>query len=1029
MLPRPVLLLLWSWLSLFKIGADASLLRGLQKEDRVTKTLGNFRLVDENGSDVEAATNTDQCGLDVAIDGTIAIVGCPGTDGGVGSVQVYDFENGDWTLSTTIRPTMVNLLGLFGANVALRNSVIVVGSYTNSVPELGAGGAFVYEKVSGVWTQTASLSLDEPALGDQFGRDVAISDDGRTIAIGASLADVPEVPDSGIVAVYQKVGSSWIKQGTLAPKNPEAFSGFGSSLGIHGQTIVVGAFGRTVGEHTAQGEVLVFDEVTEGNFTQTAVLRANDGDPSDTFGNAVDIHQDRIVVGAVNDDNDATTDAGSVYVFDRQQATSMWKQVAKLTPSKASPLARFGQSVAVFGEKIAIGAVGAHDFQVNTGAVYVFERTNEKFHETSILGSNQNQLVGISVGFSSTDLIVGAPGGVRGSAFVEQTEAVGKCIPQVTSFSAIDIKNAKKSQIDFAINVQELGGLINIRAEVDDCGQADSFKCVKLGLGSDARLQRSEPYHLFATDGGIPDSGFGLLQACLFDDEDCTVGRKGCLDIDTVVLDCIPSIESFILYDATTDQPLGTISNGQPICLPPGGMINIKAIADCVDFVEFAFRGANGRSDDRVESTAPYFLYGDRGNDVLPQYDMRPMPPGLYALRARFRPANSLLGQGTVLTQRFTLVDCSSAEPSLQPSLVPSASPTLTTSHLVNDTEKVFGTPTAPPSPPAEEQPPVLNTTAPSSSATGSPTTMTPTLSPTVMATTGPPTTSPTTLAPSTVAPSMSPTKTATTTGTPSEISVTSSPTFATTTSPPVTGSPVSQAPITISPSIAPSLTRVTKAPMTTSPTLLPSTTTGIPTTLAPAIAAPSIHQTIPVTRTLSPTLSQATDAPTTLSPVLSQAETSSPSIESLPPSESPVEVLPSIGGVSVSPTTISPSLSPKTAISTMGPNAKVTLSPSLSQMTSAPTKIDATSLTSTEPHTSLPTMVASTSAPVATLAPSLTQEVDNNSTTSSPASAQSLTPIPSTSLEATISPTLSPVVGPPSIGGGPAFFLMNNDG
>lgn len=89
-----------------------------------------------------------------------------------------------------------------------------------------------------------------------------------------------------------------------------------------------------------------------GVWTQEAVLLANDGAVADKFGQSVAISGDTIVVGAFQDDT-GFADGGSAYVFVRSGTT--WTFQQKLTPALMAANDEFGNAVGITGNSIVVG--------------------------------------------------------------------------------------------------------------------------------------------------------------------------------------------------------------------------------------------------------------------------------------------------------------------------------------------------------------------------------------------------------------------------------------------------------------------------------------------------------------------------------------------------------------------------------------------------------------------------------------------------------------------------------------------------
>jgi len=238
------------------------------------------------------------------------------------------------------------------------------------------------------------------------------------------------------------------------PPNPIADGFFGTSTGVSGNTLVVGAPGDSsgatgVGGNPADtsapgaGGVSVFAR-TGTAWSPQAYLKPSNTGAGDNFGFAVAIAGDTIVVGAPLEDSAATgvdgdqsdntaADAGAAYVFVRNGTT--WTQQAYLKASNSDAGANFGFAVAIVGDTIVIGApteAGASS-GVNgdqrgsgapgSGAVYVFNRVGTTWVQSAYLKASNNRadiFFGGAVAISGTTIAVGAPseqsasGGVNG---------------------------------------------------------------------------------------------------------------------------------------------------------------------------------------------------------------------------------------------------------------------------------------------------------------------------------------------------------------------------------------------------------------------------------------------------------------------------------------------------------------------------------------------------------------------------------------------------------------------------------------
>ena len=84
---------------------------------------------------------------------------------------------------------------------------------------------------------------------------------------------------------------------------------------------------------------------------------AADGQASDNFGSSVGISGDTAIVGAVRDDVGNNIDQGSVYLFaQNKNGPDQWGQVQRLQGADGSAGDDFGRAVSISGDDIIIGA-------------------------------------------------------------------------------------------------------------------------------------------------------------------------------------------------------------------------------------------------------------------------------------------------------------------------------------------------------------------------------------------------------------------------------------------------------------------------------------------------------------------------------------------------------------------------------------------------------------------------------------------------------------------------------------------------
>ena len=274
-----------------------------------------------------------------------------------------------------------------------------------------------------------------------FGFSVAIS--GDTLVIGAPGEGSDE---SGSVYVFTRSGASWSQQAYLKASNTEGNDQFGHSVAISGDTIVVGAVDEdsnatgvngNQSNNSAENSGAAYVFTRSGmQWSQQAYLKASNTGTGDDFGYSVAISGDTLVVGANGEASNATgangdqsnnsvSEAGAAYVFTR--SGTQWSQQAylKASNSSISDRPRFGGSVALSGDTLAIAAqeedsnaTGINGDQnnnsaISAGAVYVFTCSGTDWSQQAYIKASNtdgNDIFGTSVSLSGDTLVIGAPG-------------------------------------------------------------------------------------------------------------------------------------------------------------------------------------------------------------------------------------------------------------------------------------------------------------------------------------------------------------------------------------------------------------------------------------------------------------------------------------------------------------------------------------------------------------------------------------------------------------------------------------------
>ena len=306
-------------------------------------------------------------GRSVSIYQDTIVVGADG-DGdngdGNGSAHIFVGSGETWTYEAELLDANGAAGDRFGYFVAIYEDTIVVGAICDDDNGFNSGSAHVFARSGKTWIHQAKLLAPDGADLDQFGRRVAINE--NTIVVGTKYDD-DNGSASGSAHVFVRSGETWTHQAKLLAPDGAEGDEFGDSVAIYGDTIVVGADGdNSNGDDSGSAHVFVRSGET---WTHQAKLLAPDGVANDYFGYRVSIYEDTIVVGALWDDDNGDF-SGSAHVFVR--SADEWNHHAKLLAPDGAVGDEFGNSVAIYGDAVVVGARRDNDNGDDSGSAYVF---------------------------------------------------------------------------------------------------------------------------------------------------------------------------------------------------------------------------------------------------------------------------------------------------------------------------------------------------------------------------------------------------------------------------------------------------------------------------------------------------------------------------------------------------------------------------------------------------------------------------------------------------------------------------------
>lgn len=305
-----------------------------------------------------------------------------------------------------------------GSSLSLEGDVLAAGAPGDTVSGSPLqGSSFVFTRTATTWSGATRLTLADGAAGDQLGASIAQS--GGRILAGAPFDDMGALIDVGSAVVFEPSGTTWTTaRFTASAGGVQAAAGLGWSVALSGDSAVLGAYHDDRSGTVDRGSAAVFAR-SGTSWSWQADLLASDGEQLALFGESVAIDGDRILVGAMGAGAAASRpNRGAAYVFERSGTS--WAERQELVASDAANSDLFGRSSALEG---ALAVVGAHEDDgpagADQGGVYVFEYAGSAFAETQKLVASDaapGDRFGVALALHQGTLAVGAHEAAAGAA-------------------------------------------------------------------------------------------------------------------------------------------------------------------------------------------------------------------------------------------------------------------------------------------------------------------------------------------------------------------------------------------------------------------------------------------------------------------------------------------------------------------------------------------------------------------------------------------------------------------------------------
>ncbi|WP_187432731.1 FG-GAP repeat protein [Agromyces mariniharenae] len=287
--------------------------------------------------------------------------------------NVWDRRGQGWRKQSTLVVREPSRGDDFGASVAVRDSMAAVGAPGDDTAQEDGGSVYLFKESADGWHQTGRLTVYEGFPCQGFGASVVFW--GDIVAVGMPSLD-SAMPRPGRVGLYDVTKNPPELLAYLAGAGPGMadYDRFGISLAATEEELFVGA-GRDVNSSEYQGGVVfVYRRSASVLAVLSQVLTPPPGDRASGFGGSIDVDGDTLVIGADRRNTPGATAAGAVYIADRVGESWVVRPPVAIGRAKFS---RLGASVAIGGDRIIAGAPNREGAALEPGYVLVLGRGSE----------------------------------------------------------------------------------------------------------------------------------------------------------------------------------------------------------------------------------------------------------------------------------------------------------------------------------------------------------------------------------------------------------------------------------------------------------------------------------------------------------------------------------------------------------------------------------------------------------------------------------------------------------------------------
>ncbi|MES2676302.1 MAG: hypothetical protein V4660_18835 [Pseudomonadota bacterium] len=336
----------------------------------------------------------------------------------------------------------------------------------NHIPT-DSGAVYIFKRTDTVWAQSNYVKSMYYASGTQFGLSLAISGDGKTLAVGTPL---DQAQDNRVIGQSSSANSAECVNSNALNFSTSSSTSSDSSTVSSNAAISISNSSLTTFGGSNSGAVHVFKESDTG-WVHESFIKARDARPYGNFGTSVALSVDGniLVIGADGDYTDSEglvqtiqkdekayfLSSGAAYVYLRTNGIHSFQQKLKPSPNLINLL--FGANVAVSGDgkTISVGAPGNADPSTGINPVFNETEINNSYLEGSYLSDKIKRDSGSAYIFTRPDASWIQHSYIKASNSISGYE-FGSCTALSYNGSLLAVGSMRESSVATGINGDEV---------------------------------------------------------------------------------------------------------------------------------------------------------------------------------------------------------------------------------------------------------------------------------------------------------------------------------------------------------------------------------------------------------------------------------------------------------------------------------------------------------------------------------------------------------------------------------------------